>query len=72
MSWKETFRRISSKASSAVAVGALGGGKYSVDNALGLTPKLSGARGAALAAGLGLGGALVQLKTFFERPTPSA
>jgi putative oxidoreductase len=64
----EGYEYVSALAAASVATGALGGGRYSVDHALGLDNKLSGVRGAAIAAGLGLVGAALQLKTFWRRP----
>ena len=55
-----------------VALAGLGAGPLSVDRALGLEPRLSGSRAAALAAGLGLAGAAAQLATFGRRPVPAA
>jgi putative oxidoreductase len=55
----------------AVALAGLGAGPLSVDRALGLEKRLSGSRGAALAAGLGLAGAAAQLATFWRRPVPA-
>lgn len=54
---------------SSVAIAALGGGRLSVDRALGLD-HLCGSRGAAIALGAGLGGAAAQLATFWRRPAP--
>ena len=54
-----------------VALAALGAGPFSVDRALGLDTRFHGSRAAALAAGLGLAGAAVQLWTFWRRPTPA-
>jgi putative oxidoreductase len=52
----------------AVALAALGPGRYSVDHAIALDRKGSGFSRAALALGLGLGGAAAQLKMFWTRP----
>jgi putative oxidoreductase len=52
-----------------LALGPLGGGQWSLDNALDLTD-LYGATGLYLAAGLGFGGALVLLAGFWRRPAP--
>jgi putative oxidoreductase len=54
----------------AAALAALGPGKYSVDRLLGLDDTGSPWQRAALAVGLGLGGAAVQLATFWQRPQP--
>ena len=53
----------------AVGLSALGGGRFSVDRRVGLDHKGSGAGRAALAAGLGIGAAAVQLKMFWTKPT---
>jgi putative oxidoreductase len=50
------------------AIGALGGGRASLDNALGLADDLQGGLGAAIALGAGLGGAALTLATSW-RPT---
>ena len=55
----------------AAAIGCLGGGRLSVDNAIGLADDLDGALGLALAAGLGGGGAALLLATCW-RPAPTA
>jgi putative oxidoreductase len=64
----EGVEYVAAIAASSVAIGALGGGRYSVDRLLGLDKKLAGALGAGLAAGLGLAGAAGQLKTFWRKP----
>ncbi|MCW2524844.1 MAG: hypothetical protein JWO63_3179 [Frankiales bacterium] len=64
----EGFEYVAAIAASSVAVGALGGGRYSIDRLLGLDRKLSGGRGAAIAAGLGVLGAIGQHKTFWRKP----
>lgn len=53
---------------SSVAIGVLGGGRFSVDHALGLDHHLCGSRGAGIALFAGLGGAAAQLATFWRRP----
>jgi putative oxidoreductase len=55
-----------------VAIGALGGGRYSVDRALGLDRHLCGSRGAAIALGAGLAGAAAQLAVFWRSPKSSS
>jgi putative oxidoreductase len=67
---KEGWEYVAALSVASVAIGALGGGRFSVDGALGLDEKLSGHTGAALAAGLGLGGAAAQLATFWRKPEP--
>ena len=54
----------------AVALAAIGPGKFSVDRALGVDEALSPWQGAALAAGVGLGAAAAQLAAFFEPAKP--
>ena len=56
----------------AVALGALGGGEWSVDHALELADDLEGWTGLAIAAGLGGGGALAVLALFWRPPTTPA
>ena len=56
----------------AVALGALGGGEWSVDSALDIADDLEGWTGLAIAAGLGGGGALAVLALFWRAPTPTA
>jgi hypothetical protein len=55
---------------SSVAIGALGGGRFSLDRALGFDRQLCGSRGTAIALGAGLGGAVAQLAAFWRRPVP--
>ena len=57
---------------SSVAIGALGGGRFSIDRVLGLDHQLRGGRGAAIALGAGLGGAAAQLATFWRRSGQAA
>jgi putative oxidoreductase len=57
---------------SSVAIGALGGGRFSVDRALGFDRHLCGGRGAAVALGAGLAGAAAQLAAFWRSPKPSS
>jgi putative oxidoreductase len=52
-----------------LAIGALGPGSWSLDDALGLED-LAGADGLALTAGLGIGGAVALLLGFWRRPAP--
>jgi putative oxidoreductase len=65
---KEGWEYVAALSAASVAIGALGGGPVSVDGALGLDGRLSGIRGAAVAAGLGLAGAAAQLAAFWRRP----
>jgi putative oxidoreductase len=55
----------------AVALAALGSGRLSVDRLLGVDRLGSPPKRAALAAGLGIGGAVAQLALFWRRPEPS-
>jgi putative oxidoreductase len=55
-----------------LALGVLGPGQWSVDEALGLRDDLVGTTGLLLAAGLGLGGALLLLATSWRPPPPKA
>ena len=54
----------------ALAIGALGPGSWSLDDALGFDD-LAGAEGLALTAALGLGGAAALLLGFWRRPAPA-
>jgi putative oxidoreductase len=65
---KEGWEYVAFVAASAVALAALGAGRFSVDRVLGLDGKGRPAQRAALAAGLGLAGAGTQLATFWRRP----
>ncbi|MFD7205674.1 DoxX family protein [Streptomyces sp. NPDC059893] len=56
----------------ALALAALGPGRFSVDRALGLDAGWGGRRGAAFAAGLGLAAAAAQLGAFWRRPEKAA
>jgi putative oxidoreductase len=55
---------------SSVAIAALGGGRFSVDCALGLDRQLCGSQGVAIALAAGLGGAAAQLAIFWRRAAP--
>jgi putative oxidoreductase len=55
----------------AVALSALGSGRVSVDRVLGLDRVGSGYTRAAVTLGLGLAGAIGQLKMFWNKPEPS-
>lgn len=63
----EGWEYVTNLAVAAVALAAIGPGKLSVDRVLGLDTKITGDRAAALAAGLGLTAAAVQLAAF-HRP----
>jgi putative oxidoreductase len=54
------------------AVGALGGGDWSVDAVLGLEDDLRDGAGLAIALGAGLGGALLVLATSWRRASSSS
>jgi putative oxidoreductase len=56
-------------AAGAAALAAIGPGRWSIDQAFGLH-RGTGATRAAIAIGLGLAGAAVQLKTFWTKPEP--
>ncbi|GAA3720419.1 DoxX family protein [Gordonia hankookensis] len=68
----EGWEYVANLSVAAIALAALGPGKWSVDRALGLDSKLTGNRAAALAAGLGLGAAAAQLAAFHRPPKASA
>ncbi|GAA4678349.1 DoxX family protein [Pseudonocardia yuanmonensis] len=68
----EGWEYVANLATAAVALAAIGPGRFSVDHALGIDRKLRGARGAALAAGLGLAGAAAQLAAFWKAPERAA
>lgn len=65
---KEGYEYVLNLSVASTALGALGGGKYSVDRLLRRTERLSGAKRAALTAGLGLATAAAQLKAFWTPP----
>jgi putative oxidoreductase len=64
---KEGWEYVAALSVASVAIAALGGGRLSIDHTLGLDQRLSGGTGAAIAAGVGLGGAAVQLATFWRQ-----
>jgi putative oxidoreductase len=64
----EGWEFVGSLAAAAVALSALGPGRWSVDHALGLDEVASPGRRALLTAGLGLGAAAAQLAAFWRRP----
>lgn len=59
-------------AAAALALAALGGGRYSVDRLLGLDQVATPAKRAAFTAALGIAGAAGQLAAFWRRPAPNA
>jgi putative oxidoreductase len=66
----EGYEYVLNLSTAAVALAAIGPGKFSVDRLLGLDGKLTPAQRAALAAGVGLAAAAAQLAVFWERPKP--
>lgn len=66
----EGYEYVMNLAIASTALAALGPGRWSVDSALGLDRRLSGLTVAAAAAGLGLAGAALQLRTYWRRPEP--
>ena len=54
-----------------LAIGVLGAGQWSLDEALNIRDDLFGVRGLAIAAGLGLGGALALLAVAWRPPKPA-
>jgi putative oxidoreductase len=66
----EGYEYVLNLSAASVALAAMGPGEFSVDRLLGIHEKLSPAQRAALAAGLGLGAAAVQLAVFW-RPKPA-
>jgi putative oxidoreductase len=67
---KEGYEYVMNLSVASVALAALGPGDLSVDRLLGIHEKLTPARRAALAAGLGLGAAALQLAVFWRAPAP--
>jgi putative oxidoreductase len=66
----EGWEYVANLSAAAVALAALGPGRFSVDRALGVDEWGGPGRRAALAAGVGLGAASAQLGTFWRRPMP--
>ena len=67
---KEGYEYVLNLSVASVALAALGPGDLSVDRLLGIHETLSPARRAALAAGLGLSAAALQLAAFWRAPEP--
>jgi putative oxidoreductase len=67
---KEGYEYVMNLSVASVALAALGPGDLSVDRLLGIHEKLTPASRAALAAGLGLGAAALQLAVFWRAPEP--
>lgn len=63
---------VANLATAAVALAGIGPGRFSVDRATGLDGRISGAKAAALAAGLGIAAAAAQLALFWTPPKPEA
>lgn len=55
----------------AVAVSALGSGRWSVDRLLGVDEAATPGARALVTAGLGIGGAVIQLRTYWTGPVPA-
>ncbi|SDH22676.1 DoxX family protein [Pseudonocardia oroxyli] len=64
----EGWEYVTNLATAAVALAAIGPGRFSVDHAAGLDRRLTGGQRAAVAAGLGLAGAAAQLAAFWRKP----
>jgi len=62
----EGYEYVLNLGAASVALATLGPGRFSVDRLLGIDAKLSPAQRAALAAGLGLGAAAIQLAVFWR------
>jgi putative oxidoreductase len=67
----EGYEYVLNLGAAAVALAAIGPGRFSVDRLLGLEGKLTHGQRAALAAGVGLAAAAAQLAAFWERPKPA-
>ncbi|GAA4542584.1 DoxX family protein [Pseudonocardia xishanensis] len=66
----EGWEYVTNLAAAAVALAAIGPGRFSVDHATGLTRRIGGGGAAAVAAGVGLAGAAAQLAVFWRAPAP--
>ncbi|WP_067678814.1 DoxX family protein [Nocardia miyunensis] len=66
----EGYEYVLNLATASVVISALGSGRWSVDGLVRGKGRGSGVRRAALAAGLGLAAASVQLAVFWRRPLP--
>lgn len=66
----EGWEYVANLSAASVALAEIGPGRWSVDRGLGIDDKLSGVTGAAVAAGLGLISAAVQL-ALFHHPDPA-
>lgn len=65
----EGYEYVLTLSSAAAATAALGSGRFSVDRLLNIHHRLRGARWAGAAIGLGAGGAIAQLITFWQPPS---
>jgi putative oxidoreductase len=68
----EGYEYVLNLAAASVALAGLGPGRWSVDRATGLDRRMRGGRAAAVAAGLGLAAAAVQLAAFWRRPVAAS
>jgi putative oxidoreductase len=66
----EGYEYVLNVGAGSVALAAIGPGRLSVDRVLGLDGKLTAGQRAALAAGIGLTAAAVQLALYWRRPAP--
>lgn len=65
---EEGYEYVATLATASTALAALGPGPCSVDRLLGVERKLSGPRGAAIAAGVGIAAAAGHLAAYWKRP----
>jgi putative oxidoreductase len=68
---KEGYEYVLNLSAASVALAAIGPGRVSVDRALGIDERLSPVQGAAIAVGVGIAAAAVQLAVFWRRPKPT-
>jgi putative oxidoreductase len=66
----EGYEYVLNLSAASIALAAIGPGSLSVDRLLGIHDRLTPVQRAALAVGIGLAAAAVQLATFWERPKP--
>ncbi len=67
----EGWEYVANLATASVVLAELGPGRWSADRWLGIDRRFAGLKGAAIAAGLGLGGAAAQLVAFHRPPDTS-
>ncbi|MFE9327520.1 DoxX family protein [Nocardia sp. NPDC052278] len=67
----EGYEYVLNLAAASVALGALGGGRFSVDRILGRDTRGTGLSGALVTAGLGVAGGLAQLALYWKPPSPA-